>query len=166
MELEKFHSEAASLVAGVPRGAHRRDVLCEARLFPLDAIVRARTAEYYLTATLLGGALGEAARTMFPPAHQVHQDLALLRDSYQEVDDFATPLAAPLLRHRVHAYFNIRLPDNLTADSPLAERRAACIKRIDAFKDYEYSLWADGSAIADDSSGAAAMLYHRGRCIA
>lgn len=105
------------------------DVIKEARLLPLDTIVKLRCAKHYLEAKVRGNHLAEVTDHMFLLEHSVHIELGALRGSYSTVDDFNVRQTHGALRHAKRVYFNCRLPGGLNADADEALKRAACMRR-------------------------------------
>ncbi|KAH8620333.1 hypothetical protein ERJ75_000087700 [Trypanosoma vivax] len=67
--LERVQTQAAHIVAGIPKAANRGDALREAGLKPINEVAHRRALEYYLRLKAKGPAHAKKGDSIFPPEH-------------------------------------------------------------------------------------------------
>ncbi|KAH8610641.1 hypothetical protein ERJ75_001081400 [Trypanosoma vivax] len=84
--LERVQTQAAHIVAGIPKAANREDALREARLKPINEVAHRRALEYYLRLKAKGPVHAKVADSIFPPEHPIHVRLAKVQHLYSVID--------------------------------------------------------------------------------
>ncbi|KAH8607727.1 putative Reverse transcriptase (RNA dependent DNA polymerase) [Trypanosoma vivax] len=157
--LERVQTQAAHIVAGIPKAANREDALREARLKPINGVAHRRALEYYLRLKAEGPVHAKVADSIFPPEHPIHVRLAKAQHLYSIIDSHEKTHDATVLQLARCVHFNITTPGGLKADAPEKDKKAHTMRRVQRYSDFDYHMWTDGSVVLDVSSGAGALVY-------
>ncbi|KAH8619571.1 hypothetical protein ERJ75_000151600 [Trypanosoma vivax] len=84
--LERVQTQAAHIVAGIPKAANREDALREARLKRSTRWHIGERWEYYLRLKAKGPVHAKVADSIFPPEHPIHVRLAKVQHLYSVID--------------------------------------------------------------------------------
>ncbi|KAH8617721.1 hypothetical protein ERJ75_000349700 [Trypanosoma vivax] len=96
--LERVQTQAAHIVAGIPKVANREDALREACLKPINEVAHRRALGYYLRLKAKGPVHAKVADSIFPPEHPVHIRLSKVRHFYSTIDSPEKPHDATALQ--------------------------------------------------------------------
>ncbi|KAG8339596.1 hypothetical protein TRVL_09575 [Trypanosoma vivax] len=157
--LKRVQTQAAHIVAGIPKAADREDALREARLKPINEVAHRRALEYYLRLKAKGPVHAKVADSIFPPERQIHVRLAKVQHLYSTIEGLEKPHDATVLQLVRRIRFNTTAPGGLKADAPEKDKKAHTMRRVRRFRDFGYQVWTDGSVVLDVSSGAGALVY-------
>ncbi|CCD20833.1 hypothetical protein, conserved [Trypanosoma vivax Y486] len=116
--LERVQTQAAQIVAGVPKASNLEDALRAARLKPINEVAHRRELEYYLRLKAKGPVHAKVADSIFPPEHPIHVRLAKVQHLYSTIDNPEKPHDATVLQWARRVHFNITTPGGLKADAP------------------------------------------------
>ncbi|KAH8611090.1 putative Reverse transcriptase (RNA dependent DNA polymerase) [Trypanosoma vivax] len=152
--LERVQTQAAHIVAGIPKAANREDALREARLKPINEVAHRRALEYYLRLKVKGPVHAKVADSIFPPEHPIHVRLAKAQHLYSIIDSPKKTHDATVLQWARRVHFNITTPGSLKADAPEKDKKVHTMRRVQRFRDFNYQVWSEGSVVPDVSSGA------------
>ncbi|EPY28224.1 hypothetical protein STCU_05239 [Strigomonas culicis] len=164
-QLAQVQRKGASIISGVPSNASTEDLLREAYLQPLEITAAIRSIEYYLKAKTRGGLLAEGAKLQFDDDGTVQSYLNSVRAHYQKIDTYGTRLGPETLEPGRRPYFATTAPGGLSANEATEEAKKQANEERIASKlgTCAYSLWTDGSAVLEEGSCGAAILYDAGQ---
>ncbi|CCD19515.1 reverse transcriptase (RNA-dependent DNA polymerase), partial [Trypanosoma vivax Y486] len=157
--LERVQTQAAHIVAGIPKAANREDALREARLKPINEVAHRRALEYYLQLKAKGPVHAKVADSIFPPEPPIHVRLAKVQRLYSTIDIPEKPHEATALQWARCVHFNATMPGALKAGAPEKDKKMHTMRPVQRFSDFDYQVWTDGSVVLDVSSGAGALAY-------
>ncbi|KAH8616305.1 hypothetical protein ERJ75_000492300 [Trypanosoma vivax] len=152
--LERVQTQAAHIVAGIPKAANREDALREARLKPINEVAHRRALEYYLRLKAKGPVHAKVADSIFPPEHPIHVRLVKVQHLYSIIDKPEKPHDATVLQWARRVHFNITTSGGLKADAPEKDKKVHTMRRVQRFNVFDYQVRADRSVVADVLSGA------------
>ncbi|KAH8610368.1 hypothetical protein ERJ75_001106800 [Trypanosoma vivax] len=96
--LERVQTQAAHIVACIPKAANWEDGLREERLKPFNEVEHRRALEYYLRLKAKGPVHAKVADSIFPHVHPIHVRLAKVQHLYSIVDGPEKPHDATVLQ--------------------------------------------------------------------
>ncbi|KAH8609116.1 putative Reverse transcriptase (RNA dependent DNA polymerase) [Trypanosoma vivax] len=150
--LERVQTQAAHIVAAIPKAANREDGSLEARLKPISEVAHRRALEYYLGLKDKGLVHTKVADSIFPPEHPIHVRLAKVQHLYSIIDSPKKPHDATVLERTRRVHFNITTPGGLKADVPKKDKKVHTMRRVQRCRVFGYQVWAGGSVVPDVSS--------------
>ncbi|KAH8612905.1 hypothetical protein ERJ75_000847500 [Trypanosoma vivax] len=138
--LERVQTQAAHIVAGIPKAANREDALREARLRPVNAVAHRRASEYYLRLKGKGPVHAKVAGSVFPLEHPIHGRLAKAQHLYSTIDSPEKDQEAAMLRLARRVHFNSTTASGLKAGAPEKDRQVHTIGRVRRFSGFDYQV--------------------------
>ncbi|KAH8619514.1 hypothetical protein ERJ75_000163500 [Trypanosoma vivax] len=156
---ERVQAQAAHIVASILEAENREDALREARLKPANEVAHRRALEYFLRLKAKGPAHAKVAESIFPHVRPNHIGLATVQDLYGTINGPEKPHDATALQLARRVHFNATAPGGLKADAPDKNKKVNTMRRVQRFREFDYQVWTNGSAVLDVSSGAGALVH-------